>query len=274
VVRGVGKESFDVTALSNYTREFVRYVPEAVFFNGARISQDRFEIPEGKRQLGGQETRGGLIFQFFVDSDSTIAAELLGAVVDGRSVECRGYVRLIHGAVEVFKRGFRICSVNIPSRIGVSGWVENDQIRPTAGRDTLDGSSTTLLTSMFRRSSAAKTTSLRSGLAAHIRLVPDFMRQGLVERLGLLSVDLVGGGGASLSLSEIRQQRTTERRVFYTTSGMQTPASEVLSARGHFVVRVSGNHQRRGAEVGECGRGVAGPYRQLIDTHLQAAKEE
>lgn len=250
IVRGIGKELFDVEELSKYLRQFVRYVQEAVLFNGVCISQDHFKIPDDKRPLGMQETRNGLTFRLFVDSDFSIAAELLGVVIEERPVECRGYVRLIHGPIEVFKRGFRICSTSIPLRIGVTGWIDYDQVRPTAGRDTLDGSSMTLLTSMFKTlEAAAKDHILRDPelLAAHIRLVPDFMQQGLVENLGLLSVDLVGG--TSMSLADIRQQRTAERRVFYTTSGVQTPATEVLSARGHIVAKVSGNRQRRAAEV-------------------------
>jgi hypothetical protein len=112
-----------------------------------------------------------------------------------------------------------------------------------------------MLTAMFQTlEAAAKDRILRDPelLAAHIRLVPDFVQQGLIESLGLLSVDLVDG--SSMSLADIRRQRTPQRRVFFTTSGAHTPATEVLSARGHFVVRVSGNRQRRSAEVGYLSR--------------------
>jgi len=250
VVRGVSRDAFDVQGLSNYLRQFVRYVREAIFFNGTKISQDQFGVPGKKEALGEQETRDGLTFRLFVDGDSTLSAELLGASVDGRAVECTGYVRLVHGALDVHKRGFRICSVTIPSRIGVTGWVDCDDARPTAGRDTLDGTSMTMLTRLFQTvETAAKEHILRDSelLGAHVRLIPDFMQQGLVKHLRLLVVDVVGG--SSMTLDEIRQERTAERRVFYTTSGTQTPATEVLAARGHFIVRVSGNRQRRSAEV-------------------------
>jgi hypothetical protein len=108
----------------------------------------------------------------------------------------------------------------------------------------------TMLTSMFQHlESAARDHILRDPelLSAHIRLIPDLVRQGLLERLGLLLVDIVGG--SPTALAEIRRQRSSDRRVFFTTSGAQTPATEVLSARGHFVVRLSGNRDRRSAEV-------------------------
>jgi molecular chaperone HtpG len=250
VVRGIGKGVFDVAGLSNYLRQFVRHVQEAVFFNGTKLSQDLFEVPGGKKALGEQETRGGLTFRLLVDADFTISAELLRAVIEGQPVDCRGYVRLTGGSLDVYKRGFRICSVPVPSRIGIAGWVDCDQVRPTAGRDTLDGSSMTMLTNLFQAvEAAAKDHILRDSelLGAHIRLIPDFIQQGLLEQLGLLAVDLIGG--TSTTLGDIRQQRSSDRRVFFTTSGAQTPAIEVLSARGHFVVRVSGNRQRRSAEI-------------------------
>lgn len=250
VVRGVGKEPFDAAGLSNYLRQFVRHVREGVFFNGTKLSQDLFEAPSGKKALGDAETRDGLTFRLFVDGDFTISAELLAAIIEGRSVECKSFVRLVQGSLDVYKRGFRICLVTVPSIVGVTGWVDCDQVRPTAGRDTLDGASMTTLSRLFKAVEAsAKEHILRDSelLAAHIRLVPEFMRQGLVERLGLLIVDLVGG--TSMTLADIRNQRSADRRVFFTTSGAQTPATEVLSARGHFVVRLSGNRQRRSAEV-------------------------
>lgn len=250
VVRGIGKEPFDVPGLSNYLRQFVQHVREAVFFNGTKLSQDIFEIPSGKKPLGNEETRSGLTFRFFVDGDHTISAEIVAATVEGRRVECTGFVRLVHGSLDVHKRGFRICSVNVPSTIGVSGWLDYDQVRPTAGRDTLDGASMTMLTHFFKvLEAAAKDHILRDTdlLGAHVRLIPDFMRQGQVGKLGQLAVDLIGG--STITLAELRTLRSDERRIFFTTSGDQTPTTEVLAARGHFIVRLSGNRQRRGAEV-------------------------
>ncbi len=250
VVRGIGKAQFDAAGLKNYLRQFVRHVREKVLFDGANLSQDVFEVASGKTPLGEQETRGGLTFQLFVETDSSISAELMHATIGGRAVECRGFVRLVGGSVDVHKRGFRICSVSVPSRIGVAGWLDCDSVRPTAGRDTLDSESMSMLTHLFHAVEAAAREHILADselLASHVRLIPDFVQQGLVERLGPLLVDLVGG--STMTLADIRAARTADRRVFFTTSGNQTPATEVLGARGHMIVRLSGNRQRRTAEV-------------------------
>jgi hypothetical protein len=249
-VKGIGKGPFNPTQLENYIREFVRFVDEPIFFNGAKLSQAKFAVPQHKREIAERATNGGLTYQFFADGDQNIAAGIQGAELDGVPVECSGYVRLVHGSLDVYKRGFRICSVTVPTRIGVTGRIDCDQLRPTAGRDTLDSNSTALLTKMFQViESAAKEHILKDPelLAAHIRLVPDFVQQGKIEALGVLEVDRIGG--LPLSLNEIRGLASHERKVFYTASAAQTPATEVLAARGHIIVRISGNHQRRPAEV-------------------------
>lgn len=250
LVRGVSKDVFDVQGLQTYLRQFVRHVEEAVSFNGDPISQEPFARPGAKKVLGEETTQDGLTFRLFADGDSNLSAELLSPSDDGGAVNCIGHIRLVHGSLDVHKRGFRICSVTIPSRIGVAGWVDRDDMRPTAGRDTLDGASISTLTKLFQAvENAVKEYILQDPdlLAAHVRLIPDMMQEGLLERLGLLVVDLVDG--KSMPLAAIRGQRAAEQRVFFTTSGARTPATEVLAARGHFIVRVSGNKQRRSAEV-------------------------
>jgi hypothetical protein len=250
IVRGIAKQPFDVAGLQNYLRPFVRYVKEAVFFNGTRLSQDEFEIPANKRLLGSEEVRDGLTFQLYVDADSNLAVELKSADVNGVTVACKGYVRLVHGALDVYKRGFRLCSVSMPSRIGVSGWIDCDAVKPTAGRDTLDGASMAMLSQLFQTiESAAKAHIVRDSelLGAHVRLYSDLLQQGFLEQFGPLLVDLVGGN--SMSLSEIRQLCGEDRRVFFSSAGAQTAATEVLAARGHIIVRLSGNRPRRSAEI-------------------------
>lgn len=252
VVRGISDKPFDAGGLSKYIEPFVRHVREAIFFNGVKISQESFDTTSPKRRpLGGEVTRDGIAFQLFVEGESTLAAEVIRAVIGGADVVCRGYLRLVHGSVEAHKRGFRLCATNVPSRIGVTGWLDCDSLRPTAGRDTLDAPSVAILTRLAQTLEAeAREHILRDSvlLAGHVRLLPDFVRMGLVERLDKLIVELVGG--KTMSLGEIRAASVLDqsRRVFYTSSAQATAATEVLGARGHIVVRLSGNSDRYVAE--------------------------
>jgi molecular chaperone HtpG len=252
LVRGVAKQDFDVPGLLNYVRQFVRHVREAIYYNGVKISQENFDSQGSQKRVLTPEpvTQNGLTFRLHADGEGTISAEMSKLNHNGQESECRGYVRLVHGSVDAYKRGFRLCATSVPSRIGVAGWIDSDELRPTAGRDTLDNPSISLLTAVFQ---GVETVASRYILAdetllgAHIRLIPDFVRQGYIERLELLRVELVGG--RSMSLAEIRKAANEGQKVFYTTSGQTTAATEVLGARGHIIVRLSGNSQRRPAEA-------------------------
>jgi molecular chaperone HtpG len=252
VIRGVAKQDFDVPGLLNYVRQFVRHVREAIYYNGTKISQEKFDSQSTKKRVLTPEpvTQNGLTFRLHADNEGTISAELSKLNHSGRDSECGGYVRLVHGSVDAYKRGFRLCGTSIPSRIGVAGWIDCDELRPTAGRDTLDSPSISLLTAVFQGVETVASGYILADetlLGAHIRLIPDFVRQGHIERLGLLRVELVGG--QAMRLAEIRKTAAEGRKIFYTTSGQTTAATEVLGARGHIIVRLSGNSQRRPAEA-------------------------
>ena len=250
-VKGTGKAPFDVAQLQQYIQQFVGHVEEPIFFNGKKISQVPFETPGKKRELeryAPSVERPG--FVLYADSDTTLSAEISGIVHHGTTVPCSGFVRLAGNGVDAFKRGFRLCSVAISSRIGVSGWIDCDAMTPTAGRDSLDATSVTLLTQIFQsiEHSASKHILADSELlAGHIRLLPDFLRRGMLAQLGKLRVELVNGG--EVTLDEIRANQGPQRRAYYTSSGRSTAATEVLAARGHYIVKVSGNAPRRKAEV-------------------------
>lgn len=251
-VRGAAKQDFDVPGLLNYVRQFVRHVREGIYYNGTKISQEKFESQISQKRILTAEpvTQNGMTFQLYADNEGTISAELIKLNHNGRESECGGYVRLVHGSVDAYKRGFRLCGTTIPSRIGVSGWIDCDELRPTAGRDTLDSPSISFLTAIFQGVEAVASGYILADetlLGAHIRLIPDFLRQGQIERLGLLRVELIGG--QSMSLAELRKAATEGSKLFYTTSGQTTAATEVLGARGHIIVRLSGNSQRRPAEA-------------------------
>lgn len=250
-VRGIAKASFDIAGLLQYIKEFVSHVKEGVFFNGQKVSQVAFDTPGKKRQLEvTSAAEGGVGYVLYADNDTTLSAEITGLLEGGAEVKCSGYVRLSGNGLDVFKRGFRLCAVNVTSHIGVSGWFDCDSLKPTAGRDTLDSGSTALLVRVFQVVEAAASRHILADsdlLAGHIRLIPEFVRRGLLSQLVNLRVDLVGEGEATLK--EIRDNASATRRVYYTSSAKANSATEVLAARGHFIVKVSGNTQRRRAEV-------------------------
>jgi hypothetical protein len=56
-----------------------------------------------------------------------------------------GQLRFENGTIDVFKRGFKLCATQIGSIIGISGRLDSDRFVPTAGRDSPDAATTSLL---------------------------------------------------------------------------------------------------------------------------------
>lgn len=250
IVRGTGVSPFDSAALLAYIREYVEHVREAIYFEGKLISQVAFETRlSGKTSIGHSSQQNVMSFQLFSGADTSILAQVTSMQLQGSIVPCQGRVRLEHGSLEVYKRGFKLCATSIPSQIGISGWIDTDGVRPTAGRDTLDSQSTSLLAKAFSEVESSSIEALvQDGalLAAHARMIPELVRRGLLEKLRLLEVDIING--SPLALGEIRKLGSAGRRVLYSKSGQRTPTTDVLAARGYVIVRLSGNWSRRNAE--------------------------
>jgi molecular chaperone HtpG len=254
IVRGIGKAPFDAASLATYLKQFVRYVSEPIYFQGNLISQEIMSPQPNYREVTPVITSQGnaitVTFQLFADEGNNLAVKISKLKIGGEIYECYGDARLVHGQVEVYKRGFRICTVSVSSRIGVSGKFDSDFLQPTAGRDSLDGKSHTLLNQIFQIiETAAYPVILNDSdlLSNHIRLLPQFLAQGQLERIGQLTVKTIDS--RDTKLAELRQWSEEGKRIFYSYSGHSTPAAEVLQARGHIIVTISANRDRRIAEV-------------------------
>jgi hypothetical protein len=255
IVRGTASAPFDEDGLVKYLKQFVRYVPEQVFVQGQLVSQEEMDEPQGTyRQLtevitwhmGSVHVR----FQLFADAGHNLSARVHGLKIGEQRYKCKGYVRLVSGQLDVYKRGFRICAVSVSSRIGITGSFDADILQPTAGRDTLDTQSQHLLKQIFQIvEAAARPIILQDSdlLLNHIRLIPDFISEGSLDKLGLLKISTLGN--ETTTLQELRKLSKSGKRIFFTQSGRVSSAAEVLQARGHVIVKTSDNYQRRSAEI-------------------------
>lgn len=254
VVVGLAASNFDKQQLLEYIKQFVSNVEEPIYFDGTRISAGRkTSIGENYTPVTGVLTdRAGSIrfsYRLYKDEGASLAAEFIDATESEKVIDFAGFVRLQNGAVRTFKRGFRICEVNISSRIGMSGWFDSDMVAPTAGRDTVNAESLSKMTQMFRCVEAhARNLVVQDEelLSEHIRLLPDILAAGDLSSLALLRVRALDGG--TLLLSDV-EEMSKERRVFYSLSSTTTPAAEVLQAKGDVVVCISGDRNRRRAEI-------------------------
>jgi hypothetical protein len=166
----------------------------------------------------------------------TVLAQLTGLTVDGKSVRFAGVLRFENGVLDVFKRGFKLCATKVQTQIGVSGRIDCDILSPTAGRDSLDAESNSLVSRIAHRLERAAAEAILGSTALlnqHTRLFPYYVRNKLTSRLDNVEVSLADG--SETTLGAIRAKAKGEVGVYF-GSHQKEALSAIMQARGHVVV--------------------------------------
>lgn len=257
IVVGQMRQAPNVDELKTYLKDFVRFVPTAIRFNGEKISQQNFASVDERDNLtpiggtvepwrSGNLTVAGRLFE---DLGHTLVAVIEGLDRNGEQIELGGQLRFENGPIDVFKRGFKLCATQIPSTIGISGRLDCDLFVPTAGRDSLDAATTNLLGEIGALlETVAIDTVLDSSerIAQHTRIFRLIVKRGLINKMDNVSVRLADG---TESILRDIKRRATEGGVgvFFGTTQNQA-LNQVMQARGHIVVQLSADRYRRRAE--------------------------
>ena len=152
-VVGQMREAPNIDNLKTYLKDFVRYVPIAVRFNGELISQQRFADVDDRDNLMQLDEEAvtwhygaiSVTGRLFEDRGNTLVAAIENLILNDKQIGLKGQLRFENGTINVFKRGFKLCATQVASTIGISGRLDCDQFVPTAGRDSLDATTTNLL---------------------------------------------------------------------------------------------------------------------------------
>ena len=257
LVVGHLEEPADVDLLSGYLIDFVRYVPVMVYFNGTLLSQTPFsdvDERENYRRISPSTQRwgDGLISiegQLYEDQGHTLAASIENLHFDGEKTDLTGFLRFENGQISGFKNGFKLCTTQIGSTIGVTGRLDCNRFVPTAGRDSFDAETTMLLTrivSILERITIETVLKNPERIAQHTRIFRYVMNNGLVGEMGNVSVRL--GDGSENTLDTIRRRAENGAvGVFFGTAQRGT-LHQIMQARGHTVVLLSSDRYRQRAE--------------------------
>ena len=257
VVTGHLREAPNVDELHRYLLDFVRFVPTAIHFNNKKISGQQFSDVEDRENLTeiGDSTlewrEGDLIIagRLFEDRGHTLVAKVESMNIGGETVNVRGHLRVENGPIDVFKHGFKLCATQIGSTIGVSGRLDCDRFVPTAGRDSPDATTTSLLSRivLILEKIAVKTVlETPERIAQHTRIFRYVLRSGLVGKLGNVMVRLADGSESTLG--DIRKRAEQgDVGVFFGVAQKQA-LNQIMQARGHLVVLLSSDRNRRNAE--------------------------
>ena len=257
VVIGYLRESANVDDLRRYLLDFVSFVPMTVSFNGQKVSQERFsdaterenymEIGDGQQEWRESDlVIGGCLFE---DRGHTLVAMIESMSIGGEVVNIVGQLRFENGPIDVFKHGFKLCATQIGSTIGVSGRLDCDRFAPTAGRDSLDSESASLLgriVSMLEKVAIETVLDVPERIAQHTRVFRYVLRHGLVGKLGNVTVRLADGSESTLGYIR-RKAEQGAVGVFFGVAQKQA-LHQIMQARGHLVVLLSSDRNRQAAE--------------------------
>ncbi len=255
IVNGYLRKTANVDELRNYLRGFVKFVPIAVYFNSKMISQRRFSDIEERDNFteisSGQWYEEDLVItgRLFEDLGHTLIVSIDGLKINNKSVNLVGHLRFENGTIDVFKRGFKLCATQIGSIIGASGRLDCDRFVPTAGRDSLNGNTTSLLGRIVLALEKVVVEAVLESperIAQHTRIFSYILKHSMISKLGKLRVNLADG---SESLFEDIRKKAEQGKVkvFFGIAQKQA-LNQIMQARGHIVVLLSSDKHRREAE--------------------------
>lgn len=256
VVIGNLRETANVYELKTYLSDFVRFVPIAIHFNGENISQKPFlqvDDQDNLTQIGvnTQEWHDGdfvITGRLFEDRGHTLVAAIENLSIAAKSVNLEGRLRFQNGAIDVFKRGFKLCAIQIGCTIGVSGHLDCDRFVPTAGRDSPDAETTSLLgriVLMLERIAIDTVLDSSERIVQNARIFQYVVRNGLIDKLDNTMVRLADA--SEITLGDIRGKAQQGVGVFFGTA-QKHALNQIMQARGHVVVLLAADRYRRDAE--------------------------
>jgi hypothetical protein len=232
-------------------------VPTGVYFNGKKVSQERFSDIEGRENLTDIDT-GENIWQegdlaisgrLFEDRGHTIMAAINGLSISGETIKLMGNIRFENGTIDVFKRGFKLCATQIGSSIGASGRLDCDRFVPTAGRDSLDAATTSLLSRIvlaLEKVAVKAVLESPERIAQHTRIFRYILNNGLIGSLENVKVQLADGSESSLG--DIRRKAEQGGVGVFFGLAQKQALHQIMQARGHLVVLLSSDRHRQAAE--------------------------
>lgn len=260
--------------LKRYLRDFVRFVPTLITFDGEKISQGRFsdvDDRENLQQISGLLTwsEGNITVtgRLFEDQGHALIAAIEGMTIADETITLSGQLRFENGPIDIFKRGFKLCATQIGTVIGISGRLDSDRFVPTAGRDSLDAPSTSLLGRIAALLEAIAVDIVLASpqrIAQHTRIFRYVLNRGLIAKLDHVNVRLADG--SEIALGDIKRRAKQGGIGVYFGTAQKQALNQIMQARGHIVILLASDHYRRQAEKRYleqfCG---AKPFEGIID---------
>ncbi len=154
--------------------------------------------------------------RLFEDRGHTLIVAIEGLSLGDEAIGLFGQLRFENGPIDVFKRGFKLCATQIGSIIGVSGRLDSDRFVPTAGRDSPDAATTSLLGRIVALLEGVAVDAVLASperIAQHTRIFRYIVKRTLIGKLDNVRVRLADSSEASLA--DVRRRAKQGQRWFH-----------------------------------------------------------
>ena len=263
----------------SYLQSILRFIDIPVFINGESISGEEppWENPEPHHKdhkyrttFNGSSGNASLVCDVSADLAGRPIVTFNTINISGTSIPCSGILRSGGEALSTYRYGFKLADIGISSIYGLGGHINCAILKPTAGRDTLDSGSKSVLQRCVDIAEKAITDLLSASLGlvdSNISLFRYALSHGLYNQLNFATVRTYGEEKRT-PLHDIRDlSQSTE--IFY--SGGQDPAiMEVFSKQGKLVVLLSTDTYRRRCEEEYLKRFCSA---KVLDVDITAIRE-
>lgn len=256
IVSGRFKRPVNVSELKEYIASFVRFAEEKVTFNGELISQAEYfdeARMEGLRELSQKEStwsQGDISITgqwFCTPNFSTVIARITGFRIASNNLRFHAVLRMEGSAIDILKRGFKLCATSIQNQLGMSGRIDCDLMSPTAGRDSLNSDSLLLVQKIAMIAEATAVQLILASpelLEQYTRIYRYVIRNGLIEQLGNAEVSMADGSVSRLA--SIRESAKNGVGIYFGAHQKQA-LSQIMQARGNLVVLLPSDSSRKNA---------------------------
>ena len=251
IVEGILHTPAEAEELRQYVHEIVKFCREPIYFDDQVISGEQLKPRPLLQSPGSSQTWShngiSILGTLYETSGRVLAVTLEGLSSSGNESNLSGEIIFEGHGIEVLKQGFKLCSTTVATKIGVSGFIDCDLLAPTAGRDSLDAQSNTLVANIIAAlEHAAVLAVLESSelIEQHTRIFQYIRAHGLVGHMGKVTVH--SADGQQFTLDEVRSRAEKGSQIYLATSSNAT-LSDILQTRGHIVVHLPGDNHKAAA---------------------------
>jgi len=262
-----------------YLQLIVRFVDIPIFLNSDLISglQPPWSNPSRyheqqrvKISFSGSSGNLSLDCDISADQNGRPTVTFTSVNIGGQSVICAGILQSSREAISTYRYGFKLADIGVSTIFGLSGHIDCAVLRPTAGRDTLDTDSKSIVQRCVEIAELGIANLLSSSASlvdSNISLFQYVHAHGMYDALDHATVRTYGAQGRT-PLGEIRNLSKSSQVLY--SQGQDTATMEVFSKQGKTIVVLSTDAYRRRCEEEYLKRYCAA---KVMESGIMAVRE-